>query len=297
MANYKELRDGYEFVRTSGSTNGVRVFIDETGGTDVLPSIGDPISIAYPLCKCLSIKEEMYHFESGVCKKKYICTYSTVKKSIVVGVLNTDEDQMLHTGGERQVSIGGMKNYYIVKRPWNALVVEAQFQDKVGYRTVQGTISKTILIDTDGDHSFNNFAQEQIFKKLGRINSEPLSTSDGWALDYKKGTVLFSNYNARLVLDEQGDKKWEVTLNFAYRILQIPQCNDAVWADQPGGTNIQYSWNFSVATLADTDPDPTIWNLIATKDLPVDLDNDYLYKAVDFMSASTHFDGIFGVEI
>ena len=49
MAGYKELRENWNFDEASTGSTGTRVFIDETGGTASLPSLGDSFDILYGL--------------------------------------------------------------------------------------------------------------------------------------------------------------------------------------------------------------------------------------------------------
>jgi len=298
MSGYKELREGYEFTRATQGSSGTRVFIDQTGGTDSLPSLGDAFSVSYPNVKCTSVQEVLYHVEGTTDKKKYVCQYSTTNTTITVHRKDrTDEDNFVNSGGAELVSIENPKEWYWMPEPWVDATTEGLYKGRMFKNTIRGALSKTIILDKEGDHSYANFMSEQVLPKVGKINSVAL-TSANWSLAFNKGTVLFTNWDSALVTNEDGDDKWEVTLNFAYRILQVPEAANQMGADATG-SNIDYSWNWYLYPDAKVSPGHPDWQMVTnTKGSggAPNFDSNFVYLTVDFMSNSANFTDILGGE-
>jgi hypothetical protein len=300
MADYKELREGWEYTSSVQGGSGTRVFIDETGGTASLPAIGDSFSGVYINVICTSIKETLYHVEGAADKKKYVCTYSARNNTATFHRKErTDEDNFVNSGGSEMVSIDNPKSWYWVPLPWVNSATEGLKKGKMYKNTIRGALSKTLIFSPTGSHSYQNFMSEQVFPKLGKINQNALAAAD-WSLAFKKGNVLFINYDSSLVTDEDGDDKWEVTLNFAYRILEVPLCPNGSMGVAAGSPNIEQSWNFYLFPDEKSVGHPE-WQMVTnTKgvDPPpaCDFDNDFVYKTTDFMGNSANFKDLLGTE-
>ena len=263
MSGYRELREGYSLVMATGKTAGTRVFIDKDGGSASLPELGDPFSVSYLACKCATITVTEYHFESEVCKYKYVCTYSTQANSTGGGsdpVPATDVDQYVYSGGSEMVSIEDPEDWYWLSQGG---ATGARYSGRMFKNTVRGSVSKTVTKTKAG---FDSYIKTQIYAKIGTINNSNF-------LNFSIGTVLFSNFDARLVLDSEGLEEWEITLNFAYRILKV------------GSTaNHINSWNYYLNPSKES-PGDDDWQLVVNHTVPgstLDTDTDLVYKTSDF---------------
>lgn len=243
MADYKELREEWELVISDSVTSGTRVFIDEPGGTASLPILGDPFSVEYPGSTMVGMSKEKYHVidgETGCAADgfKYVASYSTSDAPPFRPVKDTDIDQINFTAGCEVWSVESPKFWY-----WQpdagAVATTGEVDQRLFKNTVRGTVSKTVTYPVDG-FAFGQWLNDVIHPKLGNINNNAWLDVEGAPGDilFKKGTVLFSSYSGKQFLDKEGDKQWEITLNFSYRILNI---------QDPGGAleaNVENSWHY-----------------------------------------------------
>ena len=243
MADYRELREEWELVISDSVTNGTRIFIDEPGGTASLPVLGDPFSVEYPGCTMVGMSKEKYHVidgETGCAADgfKYVASYSTSDTAPFRPVRDTDIDQINFTAGCEVWSVESPKFWY-----WQpdagAVATTGEVDQRLFKNTVRGTVSKTVTYPVD-DFRFGQWLNDVIHPKLGCINNNAWLDVEGAPGDilFKKGTVLFSSYSGKQFLDKKGDKQWEITLNFSYRILNI---------QDPGGVleaNVENSWHY-----------------------------------------------------
>lgn len=287
MPGYKFVRESFEFTKTAIGKTGVRVFLEHTGGAFDLPEIEDPFSVIDPALLCISIKETPYHFEGEVCKKKYVCTYSTDKT-----ITKTNANNYIHSAGMETISIEDPLEWYWVPEPWVDLdLTDGLYKAKLYKNTIRGSVSKSFLVNVSGDSpNFKSYLDFQAYPKIGKINQEVFTLAH---YPYHKGTVLFPNYNATLVTDEEGTEKMQITLNFAFKILQVPEAAGQMGSD-PSGNNVNYSWNFYFFPNKKTSPGYPDWQMVANKSSGTNFDTDFVYKTADFGSPGGGFSDILG---
>lgn len=259
MAGYKELREGWSLKR-GGSLSGTRIFIDYSGGTATLPEIGDPFDGTYTGLLCSNITEELYAYD-GSDGKKYTCEYAvgSVTAPPLEYVDPVDDDNLIVSAGTEIVAADANSTWY-----WHLkedVDGDGAVQQKIYKNIVRGSISKTLSMSTA---SYTSFKTTHIIPKLGKINEAALSVSK-WYYAYPIGTVLFTGTNERLAVDELGVRVWEVTLNFAYRILDVG-----------ARINVPYSWCYLINNTKD-DLDPE-WQMPAITPGVPGIPTDLLYK-------------------
>ena len=289
MPGYKELREEYELTTTESGVSGVRSFICLAAGLVDLPSLGDPFSVTYPACLLRSIHAEKYHVLEGEtgCDAdgvKYICEYNTAEINVYRPVLDRDADQINFSAGGEEWSIKDPKFWY-----WQPNRVTTTAEGPIAQRlfkhTIRGTISKTVTYPVSGD-SFGNWLYNTVNTKLGKINDNYWLAMDGAGAGagtdtlFNPGTVLFSSYQGKMVLDEDGSKIWEITLNFSYRILNVGDLSD------PLNWNVDDSWHYLLREKKTSAGDPD-WQKV-TQVSPADLsiasrNKNYLYARTSFV--------------
>lgn len=263
MAGYKELREGYSFTLSSSGQNGTRIFIDDSAGSDTLPELDDPWSVDYTNCVCTSIQEELYHFESGDCKKKYTCNYTFATGGTSAQVPISDEDNLICSGATEIVAVDANNNW--VWHVDETVAGTIGVQQKVYKNTIRGSMSKTI---TKGTSSYVAY-KASIMTKLGKINSVAL-TEDDWYYEWPIGSVLFTSTDERLVYDTTGTKEWQITLNFAYRLIYKAAAPD---------TPVNYAWNYIINNKRTGADD--YWQMPARSDGVPNVAQDLLYGITD----------------
>lgn len=263
MAGYKYIREAYDLTKTITGKTGTKVFLDYANGVEDLPELGDPFGVLDKALKCVSIKETPNHFEEGICKRKYVCNYSTDT------VINTNANQFIHNGGSEMISVDDPKEWFWV--PTFGAPTTGLYKGKLYKNTIRGSISKAIFVgvaaDEGGGSPFQTYLEGQVYPKLGKINKTDFKLAN---VTYNKGTLLFPNYNAILITDELGTEKMQVTLNFAYRILQI------------GDVNVDYSWDYYLFPDKVTSPGHPEWQLVTNEKENPNIDTDFIYKTAEF---------------
>jgi len=271
MADYKELREGWEYTVSSSTSSGTRVFIDETGGADTLPELGDGFSATYPNTICTDITMSLYHFESEVCKQKYVCSYTTSSggEDDYSDADDSDPENLRTQTGSEMISIDEPKEWF-----WQSS--GGRYEARLFKNTVRGSISKTIVFTERAKYIAHKAGV--VIPGVGKINNDTLITdAETWNYPYKAGTVLFVGTDDRLVYDSDGNKNYEVTLNFAFRILDVTTV-------ETGGTtieeNVEYSWNYYLNPKQEEgNPD---FEKVGQK-AGADNDTEMIYKSVSFV--------------
>ena len=289
MPGYKELREEYEVTTTESGVSGVRVFISLAAGLVDLPVLGDPFSVIYPACLLRSIHVEKYHVLEGEtgCDAdglKYVCDYNTAEVNIYRPVLDRDAEQINFSAGTEVWSVKDPKFWY-----WQpdaaSVFTTGEIEQRLFKNTVRGTVSKTVTYPVSGT-TFGNWMYNTVNVKLGKINDNYWLAMDGSGAGagadtlFNPGTVLFSSYQGKMVLDEDGDRIWEITLNFSYRLLTVGDPSD------PLNWNVDDSWHYLLREDKFSDGEND-WQKPCKLQVPTNTiasrNKDYLYARTSFI--------------
>jgi len=282
MAGYKELRNEYNIVETTTTTTGKKAFIEDTTGTASLPALDDAFSVAYPNCTAQSISAVLYHIRTDQigCAKdglKYVVSYST--KQLVSATPSrpdpTDPEQIQCTAGleMQSIDVPNPDTWFFQNVIGVQLNPSAPLAQPLTLTNPLGTISKTIEKATGA--TFTAYFAAQILPKLGKINAAAFTPVPD--LTFEIGTCLFNSWSGSLILDKDGEKVWQVTLNFTYKILSRKVGNDQV-------DNVPYShlYVYRKDPILGDPPLQDIWQAPCKVNANGNILTDYLYKPVDF---------------
>lgn len=264
---YRELIDGRQFIRGTTGVTGTRIFIDDAAGTvSDLPSLGERFdaSAASNICLLTNIRKAAFGGLSTT--NVYICEYTSERRSstptIIGGNKNmTNLPTFMEIGMETMVldpvdpsasplenkafkwseTVGGTNQVY---QPVFKIIPS-------GVLTVQQEISDIAV--------FNGVA----IPLVGRVNNATFKGFPAECVQYV-GHTAEEQANG-----DDGNKKWLVTMRFAWRIVQMPAGSGTAY----GGWN--HFWRRDYVT-GET-PTDVGWQRILYRQT-----NENLYTTTDF---------------
>jgi len=293
---YKEIRADYSVTSTDTTMEGIRSFIEventESCTQEDIPALGDPFSVLYPKLIIRNIKEVPYHqnhssVSSDKNMYKYVCSYSDAPVTE-----NYDENYMAtkFTGGTNVISLDlgpSGSEWFWAAETGDTEASGAILKRQVYFMEAKGTWSITYTIPQVEDLENISWAEfltgggdinYGILNSIGKINllEVPITPApSGETVTFKKGQLLFTNFDAVPGILNPGLHVWFVTMNFAYRVVNLSEDEEY--------SNIDYPWQYLINDKYEVGQ----WQY----QLPVKLDavipplpaNDtYLYNFIDF---------------
>jgi hypothetical protein len=212
MGGYQELREDFEWEQTVSGISGTRAFVEKTGGADSLPEIGDghDFDQSFSNVTCKSLKAKISYWDSGAGgadKLKIIASYATPDPDDPDEQSDDElEEQRRYTSGAEIISIPSGKDRW--KWATDGAVADIPISIVVGLNTF--SISR--VFDSDGA---KNAWLSKSEKAQGTINAV---TFEG----HRKGSVMYMGTDGGTEYDNDGEKRWVFTLQFAYRNINDP---------------------------------------------------------------------------
>ena len=211
MAGYRQLRKDYDLEVTEDGVTGQRGYIQETGGADTLPSIGDAFDGTYTNSLARKIRARNYHQESGTDKLIYIVSYSTQSPSPIPQ--QPDDDERRYQFGGEIMSLDDPSQAAAPVWEWDS--DSADVTQPMFLTNIIGTITRTKRFASDAAKStfFTTNASGYFQFHIGTINTVAFE-------DMRIGSVLFSGISGGTEYDSAGDRLWAFELEFTYRFIR-----------------------------------------------------------------------------
>lgn len=223
---YRELVEGNQFIRGTTSITGTRIFIDDSAGsTSDLPALGTPFDASTASAICLLTNIRSAPFGGLSDKKIYICEYTSERRSstptIIGGNKNmTNLPTFMEIGMETMVldpvdTTDEATQLENAAFKWSELSDAADSTSDKVYQPVFKIIPTGILTVQQEVGDIDEFNAVAI-PIVGCVNAAEFKGFPAECVQYV-GHTAEEQANG-----DNGEKKWLITMRFAWRIVQMP---------------------------------------------------------------------------